>query len=82
MKKGLWFVAGSAAGAYAVVRARRVAEAFTYDGIHDRLSGLFVGARIFATEVKRGAGEKEAELRARLEPGHNEIKNELDRGQH
>ncbi|HSV41646.1 MAG TPA: DUF6167 family protein [Nocardioidaceae bacterium] len=67
MNKGLWFVAGSAAGAYAVTRARRTAEAFTYDGLHDRLSGLFVGARLFGAEVKHGAAEKETELRERLE---------------
>ena len=68
MSRGVWFVAGTAAGAFVVTRARRAAEAFTYDGLHDRLSGLFVGARLFASEVKQGAGEKEAELRRRLEP--------------
>ncbi|HET7734834.1 MAG TPA: DUF6167 family protein [Nocardioidaceae bacterium] len=68
MNKGLWFIAGSAAGAYAVTRARRTAEIFTYDGLHDRLSGLFVGARIFASEVRAGAAEKESELRERLDP--------------
>jgi len=67
VNKGLWFIAGSAAGAYAVTRARRTAEAFTYDGLHDRLSGLFVGARLFAAEVRAGADEKETELRDRLE---------------
>ena len=66
MNKGLWFVAGSAAGAYVVSRARRTAEVFTYDGLHDRLSGLFVGARLFAAEVREGAAEKETELRERL----------------
>jgi uncharacterized protein DUF6167 len=67
MNKGIWFLAGTAAGAYAVTRARRAAEALTYDGLHDRLSGLFVGARLFASEVRQGAGQKEAELRERLE---------------
>jgi hypothetical protein len=67
MNRGIWFVAGTAVGAYAVTRARRAAEAFTYDGVHDRLSGLFVGARLFTAEVKAGAAEKEAELRERLE---------------
>lgn len=66
MNKGLWFVAGSAVGAYAVARARRTAEVFTYDGLHDRLSGLFVGARLFGAEVQKGAVEKETELRERL----------------
>jgi hypothetical protein len=67
MNRGIWFVAGTAVGAYAVTRARRAAEAFTYDGVHDRLSGLFVGARLFTAEVQAGAAEKEAELRERLE---------------
>lgn len=71
MNKGLWFIAGSAAGAYAVTRARRTVEVFTYDGLHDRLSGLFVGARIFANEVRAGAEEKESELRERLDPAQH-----------
>ena len=67
MNRGVWFLAGTATGAYVVTKARRAAEAFTYDGLHDRLSGLFVGARLFASEVRQGAAEKEAELRERLE---------------
>ncbi|MFT4008554.1 MAG: DUF6167 family protein [Nocardioidaceae bacterium] len=67
--KGLWFVAGSAAGAYGATRLRRAAEALTYDGMHDRLSGLFAGARIFVAEVKAGAAAKETELRERLAIG-------------
>jgi hypothetical protein len=67
MNKGVWFLAGSALGAYGVTRARRAAEVLTYDGLHDRLSGLFVGARLFAAEVKAGAAEKETELRERLD---------------
>ena len=67
MNRGLWFVAGTAVGAYAVTRARRAAEVFTYDGVHDRLSGLFVGARLFTAEVKAGAAQKETELRERLD---------------
>jgi len=67
MNKGVWFLAGSALGAYGVTRARRAAEVLTYDGLHDRLSGLFVGARLFAAEVRAGAAEKETELRERLD---------------
>lgn len=72
MKKAFWFAAGGAVGALAVIRARRAAEAFTYDGIHDRLSGLFLGARIFTDQVRQGAHEKEGELRARLDPDYIE----------
>ncbi len=67
MNKGVWFLAGSALGAYGVTRVRRAAEALSYDGVGDRLSGLFVGARLFAFEVKAGAKRKDAELRERLD---------------
>lgn len=69
MSRGIWFVAGSAVGAYGAARLRRVAEAFTYDGVHDRLSGMLVGSRIFVAEVKAGAAAKETELRRRLDLG-------------
>ena len=66
MRRGLWFVAGAGAGVYAVVRGRRVAEAFTVDGINDRLKGMTVGMRLFREEMAQGKGEKETELRERL----------------
>ena len=81
MNKGVWFIAGSAAGAYAVTRARRAAEAFTYDGLHDRLSGLFVGARLFVNQVKAGAAEKETELRERLDLMPHESPRQIEAGQ-
>jgi hypothetical protein len=66
MNRGLWFVAGAGAGVYAVVKVRRAAEAFTPDGLRDRLSGLGLGAHLFAEEVRAGMAEKETELRERL----------------
>jgi hypothetical protein len=66
MKRGLWFVAGAGAGIYAVVRGRRVAEAFTVDGINDRLKGAAVGLRLFGDEVAQGKIERETELRERF----------------
>jgi hypothetical protein len=66
MNRGLWFVAGAGAGIYAVVRGRRVAEAFTVDGINDRLKGMAVGMRLFREEVAHGRVEKETELRERF----------------
>ena len=33
MRRGLWFVAGAGAGVYAMVRGRRLAEAFTAEGL-------------------------------------------------
>ena len=64
--RGIWFVAGTAAGVYATAKARRAAEALTVDGVHDRLTGWFAGARVLADELRTGTVEKETELRARL----------------
>ena len=66
MNRSLWFVAGAGAGIYAMVRGRRAAEAFTADGVRDRMNGLAVGARMFRDEVAAGRVEKETELRERL----------------
>jgi hypothetical protein len=66
MARTLWFAAGAGAAVYAMNRARRVREAFTADGLHDRLQGLTLGARLFRDEVAQGRAEKETELRERL----------------
>ncbi|HEX6150186.1 DUF6167 family protein [Nocardioides sp.] len=66
MNRGLWFVAGAGAGIYAMIRGRRAAEAFTSDGLHDRMEALFLGARMFRDEVAQGAAERETELRERF----------------
>lgn len=65
----LWFVAGTAAGVYASTKVRRAAEALTADGIHDRLTGWFAGARVLREELRAGITEKETELQARLTLG-------------
>ncbi len=66
MRRGLWFAAGAGAGVYAAARARRVAEAFTVDGLRDRWHGLRAGAGVFAAEASVARAEKESELRDRL----------------
>lgn len=66
MKRGLWFLAGAGAGVYGMVRGRRAAEAFTAEGLHDRMSALFLGARMFRDEVAQGAADRETELRERF----------------
>lgn len=79
MARTFWFVAGAGAGAYALTRARRVAESLTADGLRDRLSGIAVGARVFRDEVAAGQVEKETELRQRLglvPPGIPELAHE------
>ena len=67
--RAVWFLAGGAAGVYATSRARRVAEALSYDGVHDRLTGWFAGARVLRDEVRAGIAEKQTELQERLAIG-------------
>ena len=64
-----WFLAGGAAGVYATTKVRRAAEALSYDGVHDRLTGWFAGARVVRDELRAGVAEKESELRERLALG-------------
>jgi hypothetical protein len=65
MRRGLWFAAGAGAGIYAMTRARRLAEAFTVDGLKDRWEAIGLGARLLREEVAQGQVEKETELRER-----------------
>ena len=69
----VWFLAGGAAGVYATAKARRVAEAFSYDGVQDRLSGLLAGARVVRDELRAGMTEKETELHERLALGEGAL---------
>ena len=64
--KGLWFAAGVGAGVYGMVKARRVQEALTPDGLRDRASSLALGARMIRDEVAQARVDKEHELRDRL----------------
>jgi len=64
--RGFWFVAGAATGVYAAAKARRAAEAFTPDGMRDRLAGLSLGAHLFHDEVRSEMATRENDLRSRL----------------
>lgn len=66
MSRGLWFVAGAGAGVYAAIRARRVAEILTVDGLRDRVGASVVGLRMLRDEVAQGKAEAETDLRDRL----------------
>jgi len=66
MSRTIWFVAGAGAGVYAMTKARRVAEAFTPEGLADRLAGLSLGLHLFGEEVRTGMAEKENDLRQRM----------------
>ncbi|HET9841731.1 MAG TPA: DUF6167 family protein [Nocardioides sp.] len=65
-RAGLWFLAGAGAGVYAMVRARRVKEAFTPDGLSDRWQAVSLGARMLRDEVAQGQAEAETQLRERF----------------
>jgi len=65
MKRGLWFAAGAGAGVYAMARARRLAEAFTVEGLRDRWEAVGLGARLLRDDIAQGQAEKETELRER-----------------
>jgi hypothetical protein len=66
MRRGLWFVAGAGAGVYAMVRARRLKEAFTVDGLRDRWEAVGLGARLLRDDIAQAQSEKETELRERF----------------
>ena len=66
MTRTVWFVAGAGVGVYAMTRARRLVDAFTPEGLADRLAGLTLGLHLFGAEVKAGMAEKENDVRERL----------------
>ncbi|HEX6248350.1 MAG TPA: DUF6167 family protein [Nocardioidaceae bacterium] len=66
MSRTLWFVAGAATSAYAIVKARRAAEALTPEGMRDRLAGLSLGAQLFGEELRTEMAARETDLRERL----------------
>jgi hypothetical protein len=69
VSRGLWFVAGAASGAYALVKARRTAEVFTPDGVGARVAALRAGAQVFTSAVAAGMAERESALCAQLDAG-------------
>ncbi len=66
MNRGFWFIAGAGAGIYAMTKARRAAEAFTPDGLRDRLAALSLGMHLLGDEVRTEMAARETELRHRL----------------
>jgi len=66
MNRTVWFVAGATAGVYVMTKARRAAEAFTPEGLKDRLAGLSLGAQLFHDELRTEMATRENDLRRRL----------------
>ena len=65
--RGLWFAAGAATGVYGMVKARRVKEAVTVDGLRDRAKAAALGARMLRSEIAQGQAEAEIGLRERYQ---------------
>ncbi|WP_293786970.1 DUF6167 family protein [uncultured Aeromicrobium sp.] len=62
----LWFVAGTAAGVYASVKARRAAYRLSMPGLADQASALGSGVRAFSAEMREGMQAKEHQLRSEV----------------
>lgn len=65
MRAGFFLAAGAAAGVYGSLKARRLADEFTSQGLHHRLKALALGARLFREEVAQGQAEATLALRER-----------------
>lgn len=63
IRSGVVFGAGVAAGVYGMVKVRRIAEAFTPDGMRDRIGAAVLGARLLREEVAQGQADAESRLR-------------------
>lgn len=62
----LWFVAGSAAGVYASIKARRAAYRMSMPGLVDQAAALGTGVRAFADEVRDGMSTAERRFAGEL----------------
>lgn len=61
--RALWFVAGTAAGVYASLKARRAAHRLSMPGLIDQANAVGTGWRAFSSELHDGMRTKEHELR-------------------
>ncbi len=62
-----WFVAGTAAGAYSTLKARRAAYRMTPPGMADQANALVSGAREFGAQMRAGMRTRQAEIAADLD---------------
>ena len=58
----VWFVAGTAAGVYATVKARRAAYRLSVPGVADQAAALGVGWRELRAEVRDGMHAKQRDV--------------------
>ena len=62
----VWFVAGSAAGLYASVKARRAAYRLSTPGLVDQAAALGLGWRAFSSELRDGMETRERDIAREL----------------
>lgn len=58
-----WFVAGTAAGVYGAIKARRAVYRLSMPGLIDQASALGSAWQYFRSEMEQGMTEKEQEFR-------------------
>lgn len=66
----VWFVAGSAAGLYASVKARRAAYRLSTPGLVDQAAALGLGWRAFSSELRDGMETRERDIARELSGDH------------
>jgi hypothetical protein len=66
MPRLVWFVAGTAAGVYTSVKARRAAYRLSAPGVVDQAAALGTGWREFSAEVRDGMRVREQQIARRL----------------
>ncbi|KQX75635.1 MULTISPECIES: DUF6167 family protein [Aeromicrobium] len=62
----VWFVAGTAAGVYTSVKARRAAYRLSAPGVVDQAAALGTGWRELSAEVREGMRVREQQIAHRL----------------
>ena len=62
----VWFVAGSAAGLYASVKARRAAYRLSTPGLVDQAAALGLGWRAFSAELRDGMETRQRDIAREL----------------
>lgn len=67
MGRVLWFAAGTAAGVYASVKARRAAYRLSVPGLVDQAAALGVGLRALNADLQTGMQQREAQIADRLD---------------
>ena len=62
----VWFAAGSAAGLYASVKARRAAYRLSTPGLVDQAAALELGWRAFSSELRDGMETRQRDIAREL----------------